>query len=114
MVFINKLLKNYMKYKKRKEEKRVNKIKSNKKDIYLSKSILKKKVQNSQSFTNIKSINDNGTILLKTGEYAIFYNVNPVDLSLTSDKEQNTFFHLYLKFLILKLNHNDLPLFHLN
>ena len=61
-----------MKYKKRKEEKRVNKIKSNKKDIYLSKSILKKKVQNSQSFTNIKSINDNGTILLKTGEYDIF------------------------------------------
>ena len=86
-----------MKYKKRKEEKRVNKIKSNKKDIYLSKSILKKKVQNSQSFTNIKSINDNGTILLKTGEYAIFYNVNPVDLSLTSDKEQNTFFHLLSK-----------------
>lgn len=97
MVFINKLLKNYMKYKKRKEEKRVNKIKSNKKDIYLSKSILKKKVQNSQSFTNIKSINDNGTILLKTGEYAIFYNVNPVDLSLTSDKEQNTFFHFLSK-----------------
>ena len=97
MVFINKLLENYMKYKKRKEEKRVNKIKSNKKDIYLSKSILKKKVQNSQSFTNIKSINDNGTILLKTGEYAIFYNVNPVDLSLTSDKEQNTFFHLLSK-----------------
>ena len=86
-----------MKYKKRKEEKRVNKIKSNKKDIYLSKSILKKKVQNSQSFTNIKSINDNGTILLKTGEYAIFYNVNPVDLSLTSDKEQNTFFNLLSK-----------------
>lgn len=97
MVFINKLLKNYMKYKKRKEEKRVNKIKSNKKDIYLSKSILKKKVQNSQSFTNIKSINDNGTILLKTGEYAIFYNVNPVDLSLTSDKEQKLFFHLLSK-----------------
>lgn len=97
MVFINKLLENYMKYKKRKEEKRVNKIKSNKKDIYLSKSILKKKVQNSQSFTNIKSINDNGTILLKTGEYAIFYNVNPVDLSLTSDKEQNTFFLLLSK-----------------
>lgn len=97
MVFINKLLENYMKYKKRKEEKRVNKIKSNKKDIYLSKSILKKKVQNSQSFTNIKSINDNGTILLKTGEYAIFYNVNPVDLSLTSDKEQNTFFRLLSK-----------------
>lgn len=97
MVFINKLLENYMKYKKRKEEKRVNKIKSNKKDIYLSKSILKKKVQNSQSFTNIKSINDNGTILLKTGEYAIFYNVNPVDLSLTSDKEQNTFFNLLSK-----------------
>lgn len=97
MVFINKLLENYMKYKKRKEEKRVNKIKSNKKDIYLSKSILKKKVQNSQSFTNIKSINDNGTILLKTGEYAIFYNVNPVDLSLTSDKEQNTFFHFLSK-----------------
>ena len=67
LVFINKLLDKIKEYKNKKIEKRINKIKKNKKDIYLSKGILKKKVQNSQCFTNIKDISDNGIITLKNG-----------------------------------------------
>ena len=72
-VFINKLLDKIKEYKNKKIEKRINKIKKNKKDIYLSKGILKKKVQNSQCFTNIKDISDNGIITLKNGGYALMY-----------------------------------------
>ena len=97
LVFINKLLDKIKEYKNKKIEKRINKIKKNKKDIYLSKGILKKKVQNSQCFTNIKDISDNGIITLKNGGYALMYSANPIDLSLTSDKEQNTFFHILSK-----------------
>lgn len=97
LVFINKLLDKIKKYKNKKIEKRINKIKKNKKDIYLSKGILKKKVQNSQCFTNIKDISDNGIITLKNGGYALMYSANPIDLSLTSEKEQNTFFYILSK-----------------
>lgn len=65
--------------------------------MYLSKGKLKKKLQNSQFFTNIKSIDDKGIILLKSGQYAIFYNVNPIDLSLTNKHEQDLFFHTLSK-----------------
>lgn len=97
MVFINKLLEKFKNYKKKKIDKRVNKIKNKKKDIYISKGLLKKKVQNSQYFTNINSISDNGIIALKDGGYALIYSASPIDLSLTSDKEQNTFFHILSK-----------------
>lgn len=58
---------------------------------------MKKKVQNSQTFTNIQSISDKGVIELKTGQFAIFYKVNPIDLSLTNTNEQNLFFHTLSK-----------------
>ena len=54
-------------------------------------------MQNSQIFTNIKYINDKGIIELKTGEFALFYKVNPIDLSLTNTNEQNLFFHTLSK-----------------
>ena len=58
---------------------------------------MKKKIQNSQTFTNIQSISDKGVIELKTGQFAIFYKVNPIDLSLTNTNEQNLFFHTLSK-----------------
>ncbi|MDO5556563.1 MAG: DUF87 domain-containing protein, partial [Clostridia bacterium] len=69
----------------------------NKKDTYLTKSMLKKKLQNSQSFTNVQEISDNGVIKLKTNQYAYFYKVSPIDLSLTNLNEQNLFFHTLSK-----------------
>ncbi len=85
------------KRRKNKEIKLVNKAKLNHKDTYITKSMLKKKLQNSQSFTNIRSINDNGVITLKTNQYAIFYKVSPIDLSLTNKNEQELFFHTLSK-----------------
>ena len=76
---------------------REGKAKIKKENTYLSKGKLKKKIQNSQSFTNIKSVNDKGIIELKTGQLAIFYKVNPIDLSLTNNNEQNLFFHTLSK-----------------
>jgi len=83
--------------KKLKELNNVNKAKIKKQENYLSKGKLKKKIQNSQVFTNIKSISDKGIIELKTGQYSIFYKVNSIDLSLTNDSEQNLFFHTLSK-----------------
>src|SRR5574344_44556 len=59
--------------------------------------MLKKKLQNSQSFTNVQEISDNGVIKLKTNQYAYFYKVSPIDLSLTNLNEQNLFFHTLSK-----------------
>ncbi len=83
--------------KKEKEQKNVNAIKMKERKEYLTKNILKKKVQNSQVFTNVSEIGDNGIIKLKTGQYAIFYRVNPIDLSLTNVNEQNLFFNTLAK-----------------
>ena len=83
--------------KKLKELNNVNKAKAKRKNEYLSKGKLKKKIQNSQTFTNIQSISDKGVIELKTGQFAIFYKVNPIDLSLTNTNEQNLFFHTLSK-----------------
>lgn len=83
--------------KKEKEKKNVEEAKAKRVNTYLSKGKLKKKLQNSQSFTNIKEINDNGIIELKSGQFSIIYKVNPIDLSLTNPNEQNLFFHTLAK-----------------
>ena len=77
--------------------KNVNYAKLKNKNEYLTKSILKKKVQNSQVFTNVKEITDDGIIKLKSEQYAVFYKVNPIDLSLTNLNEQNIFFNTLAK-----------------
>ena len=82
---------------KNKELKNINKLKLKSKDNYLSKGKIKKKIQNSQIFTNIKEISDNGIINLKSGGLAIMYKVSPIDLSLTNNNEQNLFFHTLSK-----------------
>lgn len=59
---------------------------------YLTKKLLKKKVKNSQGFCNVKSVTDEGLILLKTGECASLIEVQAIDLSLTSKVEKENFF----------------------
>lgn len=76
-----------------KEFKLIRKLKSRKKQNYIKKNKLKKKIGNSQIFTNIKNIDDNGLITLKTGQLAIFYRLQPIDLSLTNKSEQELFYH---------------------
>ncbi len=83
--------------KKLKEAKNVKIAKEKKSNVYLSSKRLKRKLQNSQSITNIKNINDDGIIELKTNQLAIFYKVNPIDLSLTNSNEQNLFFSTLAK-----------------
>ena len=83
--------------KKKKEEKNVLKAKLKRKNVYLSKDILKKKMQNAQVFSNVSEINDNGLIKLKSDQVALFYKVSPIDLSLTNDNEQKLFFHTLSK-----------------
>lgn len=76
-----------------KEFKLIRKFKNKKKQNYIKKNKLKKKIGNSQIFTNIKNIDDNGLITLKTGQLAIFYRLQPIDLSLTNKSEQELFYH---------------------
>jgi len=83
--------------KKRKEEKLVNKMRSKASNKYLDKKVLKNKLQNSQSFVNVGEITDSGLLKLKTGDVAILYKVNPIDLSLTNDNEQKVFYHTLSK-----------------
>ncbi len=86
-----------IKRKKNKEGKTILKAKKKISDNYISKSIVKKKMQNSQVFCNIKDITDSGLIKLKTNQVAYFYKVSPIDLSLTNDNEQKLFFHTLSK-----------------
>ena len=86
-----------IKRKKNKEGKTILKAKKKISDDYISKSIVKKKMQNSQVFCNIKDITDSGLIKLKTNQVAYFYKVSPIDLSLTNDNEQKLFFHTLSK-----------------
>lgn len=79
--------------KKQKEEKIVKKLKEKSNHTYLDRQTIKRKLQNSQSFVNVSEITDNGLLKLKTGDVAIIYKVNPIDLSLTNDNEQQVFYH---------------------
>ncbi len=79
--------------KKEKEEKLVKKLKEKSSHTYLDRQTIKRKLQNSQNFVNVNEITDNGLLKLKTGDVAILYKVNPIDLSLTNDNEQKVFYH---------------------
>ncbi len=82
---------------KKKESNLINKFKLRQNSQFVTAKSLKRKMGNSQIFLNLKAINDNGIIELKTNQYAVFYKVNPIDLSLTSDNEQRIFFHTLSK-----------------
>ncbi len=58
---------------------------------------MKKRVKNSQTFTNIEEITDNAILKLKSGQLAIFYRVQPIDLTLTNESEQKVFYHTLAK-----------------
>ena len=54
---------------------------------------MKRRVKNSQTFSNVKSVADDGLIELKTGEVASLIEVKAIDLSLTSKSKKNNFFY---------------------
>ena len=87
MININKLTK---------EEKILKKLKKKRKSKYKIKKEMKNRIKNSKTISNIKDINENGLINLKTGEVASLIEVKAIDLSLTSNQEKTNFFH-YLK-----------------
>ena len=53
---------------------------------------MNRRIKNSQTFSNVKSVADDGLIELKTGEVASLIEVKAIDLSLTSKSEKNNFF----------------------
>ncbi|MBQ7790412.1 MAG: DUF87 domain-containing protein [Bacilli bacterium] len=78
-----------------KKEKQLNKLK--KKDSKIKRkdySIMKKRIKNSSSFTNIKEIDDEGLMYLKSGEVACLFEIQAIDLSLTSNHEKQLFFNM--------------------
>lgn len=83
-----------MKLSQKEQEKKIaKKIKKNNKfNKYKFKKDLKEKFKNSQTFTNIKEVRDDGVLVLKTGEVACILEVGAVDLSLTSKREKECFF----------------------
>ena len=81
-----------------KDEKDLKKIKKydlkhNKK--YSSKGQMKKRIKNSKLITNVKEIDDDGLIHLKSGEVATLIEVKAIDLSLTSNQEKSIFFSMF-------------------
>ena len=87
--------------KKKKEHKVIEKFvkkKDNSKQKYITKSVLKRKFKNAQSFTNAEVVNDNGIIKLRDNSFARVFSVDAIDLSLTSNNQKQNFFN-QLKFL---------------
>ena len=78
-----------------KKEKQLKKLKKmdskiKRKDFVL----MKKRIKNSTSFSNVKEIDDEGLIYLKTGEVACLFEIQAIDLSLTSNHEKQLFFNM--------------------
>ena len=87
-----------------KENKKKNKITqfNNKNNKYEKKSRLKRRIKNSQIFTNVKEVDDDGLIRLKTGEVASIIEVQAIDLSLASKSEKESFFYALKSFYQIK------------
>ena len=60
---------------------------------YIDKHKMKKRAKNSQYFSNVKDVGEDGLIELKTGEVASLIEVKAIDLSLTSKREKENFFY---------------------
>ena len=60
---------------------------------FVIKKRMRQRIKNSQSFTNVKSVGEDGLIELKTGEVASLIEVKAIDLSLTSKSEKQNFFY---------------------
>ena len=87
-----------------KENKKKNKITqfNNKNNKYEKKSRLKRRIKNSQIFTNVKEVDDDGLIRLQTGEVASIIEVQAIDLSLASKSEKESFFYALKSFYQIK------------
>jgi len=75
-----------------KKQKAIKKYDEKQNKKYISKHNLKKRIKNSKSFINVKNVDSDGLIHLKTGEVATIIEVKAIDLSLTSNGEKMTFF----------------------
>ena len=74
---------------KTKDEKNLAKMKkldNNNKLQYETKKCMKKRIKNSKIITNVKEIDDEGLIHLKSGEVATLIEVKAIDLSLTGNQ----------------------------
>ena len=67
--------------------------KGQKKVKYIDKHKMKNRAKNSQYFSNVKDVGEDGLIELKTGEVASLIEVKAIDLSLTSKREKENFFY---------------------
>lgn len=92
-------------------EKTKNRLEKNEKE-YITKSMMKEKIKNSQSFLNTDYVNDKGIIFLKSGDVAKVYCVNAIDLSLSSNEQKTSFFS-QLKYLY-QIKDLDLRLYKLD
>ena len=78
-----------------KEEKALSyakKIAKKNENKYYNKGMLKKRIKNSSLLSNIKNVEEDGLINLKSGEVCSLIEVSAIDLSLTSRQEKNNFF----------------------
>ena len=60
---------------------------------YIDKHKMKNRAKNSQYFSNVKDVGEDGLIELKTGEVASLIEVTATDLSLASKREKENFFY---------------------
>ena len=74
------------------EDKALNSIRKKVNSKYIIKKRMKQRIKNSQVITNVKSVDDDGLIKLKTGEVCSLIEVKAVDLSLASKQEKNNFY----------------------
>ena len=78
-----------------KKEKQLNKLKKQDSKIKYREYIkMRKRIKNSSSFSNVKEIDDDGLMHLKTGEVACLFEIHAIDLSLTSNQEKLIFFNM--------------------
>lgn len=75
------------------EFKNLKKTLKHNKNNYRKKHSMKRKIKNSQTFTNVKLVHEDGLIELKTGEVASLIEIKAIDLSLTGKQEKNNFFY---------------------
>ena len=74
--------------------KEIIKIKNKLNYTYTIKNELNKKIKNSSIYTNIKEVDNKGILHLKTGEVASVIEIKAIDLSLSSNIEKKSFYHL--------------------
>lgn len=80
-----------------KNKKIIDNLKKNKdyNSKYKFKKSVKMRIKNSQIFSNVKEVKDDGIITLKSGELACLLEISAIDLSLTSKTEKENFFYSF-------------------